>query len=44
MQIPKTKHDKIQYMRMRQKRGNRGMKVIGNVEDSTGRKMKSVWF
>jgi len=35
IQIPAIEHDKIQYMVMRQKWGNGGEKVIGNLEDST---------
>jgi len=31
-------------MLMRQNRDNRGDEVIGNLEDSTGQKMYSVWF
>jgi len=30
------KHDRIQYMLMRQKWGDGGEKIIGNSEDSTG--------
>jgi len=38
-QIPAIKHDKIQYMLMRQKRSNGGEKVIRNSEDSTAQQI-----
>jgi len=37
--FPAIKYDKIQYMLMRQIRGDGGEKVNGDVEDSTGQKM-----
>jgi len=36
MQIPAIKHYKMQYMLMRQKLGNGGEKVVGNLEGRHG--------
>jgi len=37
--FPAIKHDKIQCMLTRQKQGDGGENVIGNLEDSTAQKM-----